>query len=131
MFATRSASAYAKVGAQTGVATADPHGLVLMLFEGAIVSISAARIHLERGEVALKGQTISKAIEIIANGLKVSLDIEAGGTLSERLAALYDYMCARLLHANARNDRGALDEVAGLLNELHDAWKRIAPGAEA
>lgn len=126
MFASQSgALAYKNVGVENGVSSADPHRLTLMLFEGALVATNAARIHLENGDVPLKGSTISKAIEIISNGLKVSLDFEVGGELAQRLASLYDYMCARLLHANSRNDGAALAEVASLLGELKEAWEQI------
>ncbi len=69
---------------------------------------------------------VSKAIEIIINGLKVSLDMNAGGELAERLAALYDYMSERLLYANLHNSQPALDEVSGLLASLREAWAGIA-----
>lgn len=130
MFASmnRSASAYAKVGIESAVASADPHRLILMLFDGATVAISTARLHLERNEIAAKGQNISKAIDIINNGLLASLDKEAGGELAQNLAALYEYMCNRLLWANLKNDAAALDEVARLLGEIHGAWAEIAPG---
>lgn len=126
MFASKSgALAYKNVGVENGVGSADPHRLTLMLFEGALLSTNAARIHLDNGDVPLKGSAISKAIEIISNGLKVSLDFEVGGELAQRLASLYDYMCARLLHANARNDVAALAEVSTLLRELKEAWEQI------
>lgn len=126
MFASKSgALAYKNVGVENGVGSADPHRLTLMLFEGALLSTNAARIHLDNGDVQLKGSAISKAIEIISNGLKVSLDFEVGGELAQRLASLYDYMCARLLHANARNDVAALAEVSTLLRELKEAWEQI------
>ncbi|MBK8335983.1 MAG: flagellar export chaperone FliS [Sterolibacteriaceae bacterium] len=126
MFARQSgALAYKNVGVENGVSSADPHRLTLMLFEGALVSTNAARIHLENGDVPLKGSAISKAIEIITNGLKVSLDFEVGGELAQRLGSLYDYMCTRLLHANVRNDIAALAEVATLLRELKEAWEQI------
>ncbi|MFX5839880.1 flagellar export chaperone FliS, partial [Acinetobacter baumannii] len=76
-------------------------------------------------DTAGKGQSISRAIDIVGNGLKVSLDLEAGGELAQRLYALYDYMCVRLLHANSQNDKAALDEVAHLLGELKGAWEDI------
>ena len=118
-------SAYKQVGVEAKVASADPHQLILMLYDGAILSTSSAALHIKRNETAAKGLAISRAIDIIANGLKVSLDFEAGGELSERLSALYDYMCARLLHANARNDEAALQEVGHLLGELKGAWEEI------
>jgi flagellar protein FliS len=81
---------------------------------------------MEKKDIPGKGQAVSKAIEIIVNGLKVSLDMNAGGDLAERLAAVYDYMSERLLYANLHNSQPALDEVAGLLATLREAWAEIA-----
>jgi flagellar protein FliS len=119
--------AYAKVGNEIAIETADPHRLILMLFEGAQVAIAKARRHMERKEIPEKGAAISKAIDIITNGLSSCLNIEAGGELAERLAALYDYICQRLLWANLKNSLAALDEASELLGELHSAWAMIAP----
>ena len=96
------AAAYAKVGVETGVNTADPHKLILMLFEGALLQIGTAAIAMDSKDIPTKGKSISKAIDIIMNGLKVSLDIEAGGELAERLDALYEYMADRLLQSGLR-----------------------------
>ena len=74
---------------------------------------------------------ISKAIEIILNGLKVSLDYEAGGDLAQRLGALYDYMTQRLLYANLHNSRPAMDEVTQLLTDLKSAWEAIGSSEQA
>lgn len=120
------AAAYARVGVETGVSTASPHQLIVMLFDGALMAISSAAIAVEQKDIQGKGSAISKAIEIINNGLKVSLDMEAGGELAERLAALYDYMTERLLYANLHSNRAALDEVATLLDGLREAWMSIA-----
>ncbi|MBS3936825.1 MAG: flagellar export chaperone FliS [Sulfuritalea sp.] len=128
MFATHvsPSQAYARVAVETGVMSANPHRLILMLFDGALLSLAGARRALQEGEIATKGESVSKAIDIVANGLKASLDPGAGGELAPRLAALYDYICARLLHANLHNDRAALDECARLLTELRGAWEEIA-----
>lgn len=125
------AAAYAKVERETGVTGADPHELIVMLFDGALLCVSAAKQHLQAGQIAPKGEQIGKAIEIIANGLKASLDMQAGGDLSSHLAALYDYMCDRLLYANLKNSPAALDEVHALLADLKDAWQQIGTPAGA
>lgn len=119
------AAAYAKVGVETGVNTADPHKLILMLFDGALLQIRTAGIAIGNKDIPAKGTAISKAVEIIINGLKISLDMNAGGELAQRLAALYDYMSERLLYANLHNSQPALDEVAGLLGTLREAWASI------
>ncbi len=121
------ANTYARVGVETGVLTADPHKLIMMLFDGAILSIAAAAAAMDGKDIPAKGQAVSKAIDIILNGLKASLDAKTGGELADRLAALYDYMGERLLYANLHNSRAALDEVSGLLHTLREAWEGIAP----
>lgn len=120
-----SAETYAKVGIETGVAAADPHRLILMLFDGALLAVAKAGSAMQQERIAEKGQATSQAIDIIANGLKASLNFSAGDELADRLAGLYDYMCIRLLHANLRNDSAALKEVSRLLNELKSAWEEI------
>ena len=121
-----SAATYAKVGLETSVAAADPHRLILMLFDGALLSIATAGNALEEGRVADKGRAISRAIDIVSSGLRASLNFSAGDELPNRLAALYDYMTARLVHANLHNDPAALKEVSRLLGEIKSAWEEIA-----
>lgn len=116
---------YSKVGLESGLSAADPHKLVLMLYQGALLAIASARNQMLRGETAAKGASISKAIMIIDEGLKCSLNMEVGGTLSQNLADLYDYMNQRLLQANLNNDPAMLDEVSKLLSELKGAWESI------
>lgn len=119
-------SAYAQVGVETSVQTANPHQLVVLLFEGAREAIAMARYAMEQNKVDIRGSSISKAVDIITNGLQVSLDLEAGGDLASKLNALYDYMTRRLVYANYKNDRQALDEVDGLLRDIYSAWVEIA-----
>lgn len=121
-------SAYQKVGVDAAVEVADPHKLILLLFAGAQAAIGQARAALHMNQTPEKGAAISKAIDIISNGLKVSLDHQQGGDIAARLDALYDYMVLRLLQANLKNDPKALEEVSGLLEEIHSAWREIAPG---
>ena len=133
--ARHAVNAYSRVGTETGVIAANPHKLILMLFEGARLAVAEAKLHMQRNETAAKGAVISKAIMIIDQGLKASLDVNAGGELAEKLYALYDYMTSRLLVANLRNEIKALEEVDSLLAELQGAWEAIrdasTPGAAA
>jgi len=127
MKATNAINAYANVGLESGVIAADPHKLILLLYEGALLAISSARDQILRKDFAAKGKSISHAITIIDEGLKFSLDKNAGGKLAQSLSALYDYMNQRLLIANLKNDIAALDEVSRLLTELKGAWEEIRP----
>lgn len=121
------AKAYANVGVETGVAAASPHKLVVMLFEGAMLAISSAIQHMQSGNIAQKGTAISKAITIIEDGLRASLDKKVGGEVALNLDALYEYMGKRLVVANLKNQQSILEEVYQLLKGLKDAWESIAP----
>jgi flagellar protein FliS len=126
------ANSYARVGLESGVMSASPHQLITMLFDGAKVAITMARHHMACKEIAAKGRAISKAINIVDNGLKASLDAEAGGKagaeLVANLSALYDYISQRLMQANLRNDPTLLDEADRLLDNIGSAWREIDPG---
>lgn len=118
-------NAYNKVGLESGITAADPHKLISMLYQGALLAIANAKNGILRKDIAAKGKAISHAILIIDSGLNASLNKEVGGDLALNLAALYDYMSQRLLVANLNNDMEALDEVARLLSDLKGAWETI------
>lgn len=109
---------------------ASPHALVAMLIDGALERIVQARGAMERGRTASKGERIGKAIAIV-DSLRASLDAEAGGELATNLAALYDYLIRRLLHANLHDDAEALNEALRLLKEIKTGWDGIADARPA
>lgn len=121
------AGAYASVGVESNVLAASPSQLINMLFDGAGVAIRTAGMHMQAGRMAPKGEAISRALDIVNNGLLAALDVERGGELAQRLASLYDYIARRLLSANLNNDRAALDEAGRLLEEIGSAWREIVP----
>lgn len=123
--AMRGAAAYARVGVESSVMSASPHRLIGMLFDGAQTSIRAARLHMQSGDVAEKGKAISRAIDIVNQGLLAALDHERGGELAQRLEQIYDYVVRLLLQANLHNDEQRLDEAARLLEDIGSAWREI------
>jgi flagellar secretion chaperone FliS len=127
MHSTSAINAYNKVGTESAVIGADPHTLISMLFQGALLAIASAKREILHNEISAKGKSISRAIAIIGEGLHASLDKSAGGELAHNLASLYDYMVRKLVAANLNNDVAALDEVTRLLNELAGAWDAIRP----
>ncbi|HCO77343.1 MAG TPA: flagellar export chaperone FliS [Rhodocyclaceae bacterium] len=118
-------SAYQQVDLETAVQTADPHRLILMLFDGALMAIAQAEVAIEQRNIPQRAAAINKAIAIVIEGLKAALDLEAGGELADRLAALYDYIAERLTHANALNNAAPLKEAANLLRTIRDAWAEM------
>ena len=115
---------YRKVQSQSAVNDASPHMLISMLFRGALDNIAVARGAIGRGETALKGEKIGRAINIIDN-LRSSLDMSVGGEVAQNLKDLYDYMEGRLLTANMEDSTAALEEVASLLGEIAQGWNAM------
>lgn len=117
-------AAYRSNSAHAGVETADPHRLVVMLMDGALERIAAARGLMSHGGVAEKAQLLQRAVAII-DELRNGLNFKAGGEIAHNLDRLYEYMCTRLMQANATNKPEVLDEVSRLLNEIRSAWLQI------
>lgn len=115
---------YQQVGVHSGMMDASPHRLVQMLMEGVLEKIAQAKGNIHRNEISEKGSNISKAITII-EGLRASLDKEAGGEIAQNLNDLYDYMERQLLAANLQSDEAVLDEVFSLMSEIKSGWEVI------
>mgnify|MGYP002360953127 FL=1 len=115
---------YRQIGVETGVKSADPHKLVLMLYDGLIDSIAQARGAMRGRHIEAKNRAMTRAVRIVDEGLKSALS-PAGGELTASLSSLYGYVAMRLLQAHARNYEAALDECLRLITPLRDAWETI------
>lgn len=118
-------SAYRNVSLETRSVSHDPYQLVNMMFESVLESLVISRGAIESGDLTLKLKHINKAIRIIQEGLRTSLDLDNGGELAQNLAALYDYVVIRLTQANASNDVKMLQEVAELIKPISEAWSQM------
>ncbi|WP_312241807.1 flagellar export chaperone FliS [Pantoea sp.] len=125
MYSASGTQAYAKIGVESAVMSASQQQLVVMLFDGALSALVRARLFMQDGNLEGKGNSISKAINIIEGGLKQGLDENSGDALADNLVGLYSYMVRRLLKANLNNDVAAVEEVEGLLRNIADAWKEV------
>ena len=119
---------YRKMGAYSTLADATPHQVVQVMLDAALSRIAEAQGHLERNEVAAKGEKIGKALSII-EALTLGLDTSKGGEIAVNLERLYDYMSRTLLKAHAENRRDLMVEVTSLLREIRDGWNGIGAAA--
>ncbi|MCE1239366.1 MAG: flagellar export chaperone FliS [Azonexaceae bacterium] len=121
---------YQNLGIESEVRGSDPHHLIVLLFDGAIAALDKGKAAIIDKRFGDKSEALTKAVEIINDGLSASLNLQEGGELAANLKALYNYMVSRLIHANFKNDIPAIDEVKMLIGEIFDAWKSIAPGKQ-
>lgn len=110
---------------QIATQTAPPGQLVLMLFDGALLSLERALTGFDSHDPRERNQTIhnnlQRAVNIIRQ-LNYSLNLDAGGKLAETLRNLYSYFDRRIVDSNIRKQRDGVDEVIVHLKELRDAW---------
>lgn len=125
MYAMSAMKQYQSVNVQAQVLDASPHRLIQMLMEGGLTRLAQARGAMERGDLAAKGELLSKAIAIVG-GLRDALNADAGGEIAQNLGELYQYMIGRLSQANVKNDIALVEEVALLLREVKAGWDGIA-----
>ncbi|WP_290869218.1 flagellar export chaperone FliS [Aquabacterium sp.] len=122
-------SLYKQVGVETSISGANPHQLIKLLLTGFFDAVAEARGAMNNKDTELKGKALSRALRIVDEGLKASLDLRAGGELAQNLNNLYSYVCLRLTHANLRNDQAALDECVALMQPVREAWEAISSNA--
>lgn len=122
-------NAYANVGLETGVVDASPLKLTVMLYEGAITACIQAQQAMQQNNIAQKGACITKAVSIIDNGLRASLDKRAGGEIANNLDQLYQYMTRSLMQASLHLDLKKVGEIQQLLMELKSAWESLEKNA--
>ena len=120
--------AYQSTNAHASVMDASPHKLIALILNLVLERISRAKLAVEQGDAAARGQAISKSIEAVAS-LQSWIDMEKGGDVAETLDGIYDYAVRRLLEANASNNLEALEELSDLLGEIKSGLDGIAPGA--
>lgn len=127
--ALKGINAYKKGSVKQDIAQADPHKITLMLMQGALDRMAYAKGCIERKDFEGKAEHLSRVSAILLN-LRDTLDLDAGGEVSDNLFALYDYMIERITDANIQNDLKIMDEVINLLLPIKTAWASIPEEAK-
>jgi flagellar protein FliS len=120
----RAHQAYAASQIETGVASARPAELVVMVYERLFE-------HLKTAEAAFAEQkradeSIGKALELIAVGLQSCLDPKKGGDIANQLAVLYDWSIQQILLGKAQKNSVCFADVRRVLSPLAEGWRELA-----
>jgi flagellar protein FliS len=115
---------------RTNVHTRSPLELVVMLYDGALQSLSEARAAMVRQDVAARTRAVSRALAILTE-LQGTLNVKDGGSIAEELDRLYAFAISRLVDVTAKRDASAIDDIVRVLTPLRDGWAQIAQQAAA
>lgn len=119
---------FAKSYKSTAITTATPGQLVLMLFDGALRFMAAAKRGFDEENIATRIETIHNNLmkaQNILRELQYSLDMKTGGEFANRMFALYDFMARQLQDANLKKETQPIDVVERLLSEIRESWAQM------
>jgi flagellar secretion chaperone FliS len=117
----RAATAYQRVDLESA-----PKPQILDRLLGRMLTdVESARAAIAIRDIKAKAAAIDHATQIAVE-LRAALDYAAAPELCGNLAALYDYVIERLALANMQLDPRRLDEAAGVVTSLRDAFAKAA-----
>lgn len=121
----RAAKAYATNQTHTGVNSADPGQLVVLVYERTFDHLKLAKNALEAGEYGV--ESFTKAHDLIQQGLLACLDYQSGGEVAQSLGAIYEWSLNEILSARLTKSPEKVQGVLDVLTPLYDAWLALAP----
>ena len=119
-----SLQAYKKVSIDSQLSAASPHKVIQMLMAGAIERLIQGKAAMQQGNIAVKGERLGKALDIVIS-LRTCLSMDDGGDIASNLDALYDFMIRQISQANQNNEAQPIDDVVEMLREIKSAWDQI------
>jgi flagellar protein FliS len=114
----------------TGITTASPAQLLVMLYDEAVRQLDKAIDLLDEydqdgkkdpGKIEPIAKCVIKTQTIITE-LMASLDMEQGGEISANLFSLYGWFNKELFDANINHDKRRITIVRNLVSELRNTW---------
>ncbi len=109
---------------RNAVMTASPEQLQLMLYDGAIRFARQAKDALAEENFEKSCESLLRAQQIVME-LIAGLRPDVNAELCERMAALYQFVHHRLVHANMKHDAGAIDEALSILSHQRETWRML------
>lgn len=100
------------------------HKIISLLMDGALERVDQAVVAFNDSDAEQFQILINKLVAII-NGLRNSLNLEAGGEIATNLDALYDYITHKLLQTPVSEILPVLNETKSLIGEVKGGWDNM------
>jgi flagellar protein FliS len=108
---------------ETGIQTASPAQLLIMLYDGAIRNARSAIDAIERKDFKEAHRSLVMAQDIVSEFI---ITLDRNSDVADGLLRLYDYFLFRLIEANTKKVVEPVQEVLGYLVELRETWGEAA-----
>jgi len=109
---------------EAAVRSANPTGLVLMLYEAAIEDLRRIATAISVNDIQARTNETHHLLQVL-NQLQGSLDMEHGGEVAANLDRYYSLVRSRVLQAELQS---SVEPISNLLNQflsLHQAWVEV------
>ncbi|WP_448546796.1 flagellar export chaperone FliS [Thalassotalea fusca] len=114
--------AYKKVNIESSILSANPHQIIVMMYDGLLESIAQAKGAIERKDLDTKSKLMTKSVNILT-ALINALDKESQPEISANFENLYSACIVILNNVNVTLETAGLDEVQTYIKPLRDAWR--------
>jgi flagellar protein FliS len=116
--------AYQSVNVASTLATADPHQIITMMYNGLLESLAQAKGAIERRDLESKSKLMVKSTSIL-QALQGALDSDSEPEISKNFNELYGYCIDKINDANITLDTSSIDQVINFLMPIRDAWQQM------
>lgn len=112
----------ARLYQKNAVNTASPAKLTLMLYDGAVKFCNIALEGFEENNIEKISNNLIKAEKIIVE-FRATLDMKY--PVAKEFDTVYDYVYRRLVEANMKKDKEALEEALRHIKTMRETWKEV------
>lgn len=109
---------------QNAVLTASPLQLVILLYDGALRFLYAAKEAMLRKDLYEQNANLQKAQSIVSE-LSAGVDQQQGGELAENLLGLYTYCYNEIVEANLGDKLENVERCIAVLSQLRESWSEL------
>jgi len=110
---------------QQTVSTLTPVEIVIRGYDECEKQLNRAILYIESKEYVEAHKALDKASELVL-AFRTSLDMQAGGEISQNLDALYGYYFQQIIEADMKKDVSKLQAILPDIAELRDAFVQIS-----
>lgn len=114
-------NAYEKYKTQE-ITTANPVGLIVMLYNGCIKRLKLARMAIEKKDYQDANVNLGRAEDIIEE-LMASLDLKY--KISGNLLSLYTFMYEEIVRINVSKNAEKIEPLLRIVCSLRDTWVKV------
>ncbi len=106
------------------VLTADPVGLVVVLYDMLLKDLHEAAVYLSSGDVQKRTDAVRHCL-LVLQELQGTLDFQRGGVVAENLDRFYNFIRAKVLEAQIKASGEIFEQQMTLVASIREAWQQV------